>query len=160
VRIKTADIARIRRIPMLALLALAVGMLALAGCGGSKGTSSSAATPAETPSTESTASTTTSTTAPSTGTLSLAADPEGQLKYDKSSLSAKAGQVSIDFTNSSPLSHNVTVESSSGSVVGATPNFQGASKTLKLTLKPGTYKFFCSIPGHRQAGMEGTLTVK
>jgi uncharacterized cupredoxin-like copper-binding protein len=36
----------------------------------------------------------------------------------------------------------------------------GGSKTLAVTLKPGTYKFYCSVPGHRQAGMEGTLEVK
>ncbi len=67
--------------------------------------------------------------------------------------------MSIDFTNSSPLAHTVNVESSSGAVLGATPAFQGGSKTLTLDLKAGTYKFFCSVPGHRMAGMEGTLTV-
>jgi len=102
------------------------------------------------------------TPAPAAGagqTLSLASNPEGQLKYDTTSLSAKAGKVSIDFTNTAPLSHNVTVASSSGTVVGATPTFQGGSKTLSLTLKAGTYKFYCTVPGHRMAGMEGTLTV-
>jgi uncharacterized cupredoxin-like copper-binding protein len=53
----------------------------------------------------------------------------------------------------------VTIESS-GSNLGATPTFQGGSKTLTVTLKAGTYKFYCSVPGHRQAGMEGTLTVQ
>jgi uncharacterized cupredoxin-like copper-binding protein len=43
--------------------------------------------------------------------------------------------------------------------VGATPTFRGASNTLSLNLKPGTYTFFCSVPGHRQAGMQGTLVV-
>jgi uncharacterized cupredoxin-like copper-binding protein len=146
---------------MVSLLALAGAILALAGCGGSKGTSSSATPAATTPAT--TATTTESTTAapaPSSSALSLAANPEGQLKYDKTSLSAKAGKVAIAFTNSAPLPHNMTVESSSGSTVGATPTFQGGSKTLSLNLKPGTYKFYCSVPGHRQAGMEGTLVVK
>ena len=68
--------------------------------------------------------------------------------------------MTIDFKNMSEVGHNVTVESSSGSTVGATPTIQGSSKTLSLNLKPGTYKFFCSVPGHRQAGMEGTITVK
>jgi uncharacterized cupredoxin-like copper-binding protein len=68
--------------------------------------------------------------------------------------------VSITFTNKSALEHNLTVESSGGTVVGATPTFEGGSKTLAVTLKAGTYKFYCSVPGHRQAGMEGTITVK
>ena len=92
--------------------------------------------------------------------LSLQANAEGQLKYNTTSLSAKAGKVSIDFTNMASEGHNVTVESASGATLGATPTFQGGSKTLSLNLKPGTYKFFCSVPGHRMAGMEGTLTVK
>lgn len=92
--------------------------------------------------------------------LSLEANAEGQLKYNTTSLSAKAGKVSIDFTNMASEGHNVTVESASGATLGATPTFQGGSKTLSLNLKPGTYKFFCSVPGHRMAGMEGTLTVK
>jgi plastocyanin len=92
--------------------------------------------------------------------LSLEANAEGQLKYNTTSLTAKAGKVSIDFTNMAPEGHNVTVESASGGKIGATPTFQGGSKTLNLDLKPGTYKFFCSVPGHRMAGMEGTLTVK
>jgi plastocyanin len=158
VRLQNADEAGTWRISIVPLLALA-GILALAGCGSSSSTSSSASTPAATtPATTTTQSTTTS-SAPS-GALSLAANPEGQLKYSTTSLAAKAGTVSIDFTNMSPLGHNVTVESSSGSVVGATPTFSGGSKTLKLSLKPGTYKFYCSVPGHRMAGMEGTLTVK
>jgi plastocyanin len=92
--------------------------------------------------------------------LALESNPEGQLKYNKTTLSANAGKVSIDFTNMAPLAHNVTVASASGTVVGATPTFQGGSKALALNLKPGTYKFYCSVPGHRMAGMEGTLTVK
>ncbi|HTY96434.1 MAG TPA: plastocyanin/azurin family copper-binding protein [Solirubrobacteraceae bacterium] len=82
------------------------------------------------------------------------------MKYDKTAPAAKSGKVSIDFTNVAPLGHNVAVASSSGAVVGATPTFQGGSKTLSRNLKPGTYKFYCSVPGHRMAGMEGTLTVR
>jgi plastocyanin len=147
---------------------LAVGLLALAGCGSSSNTTSSttASTPATTATTTATTTPTTTVAGPSapatasSTSLSLEANPEGQLKYNKTSLSASAGKVSIAFTNSSPLEHNVTVESSAGKVLGATPTFKGGTKVLTLELKAGTYKFFCSVPGHRQAGMEGTLTVK
>jgi plastocyanin len=161
VRLPKADQARPWRISIVPLLALA-GIFALAGCGSSSSSSSSASTPTTTPAAPATASTTQSTPAPSSASssLSLEANPEGQLKYNTTSLTAKAGKVSIDFANMSSLGHNVTVESSAGATVGATPTFSGASKTLSLNLKPGTYKFYCSVPGHRQAGMEGTLTVK
>ncbi len=90
--------------------------------------------------------------------LALAANPAGQLSYDTKQLSAKAGTVSITMANMSPLEHNVTVAEGT-KVLGATPTFAGGSKTLVLKLKPGRYTFFCSVPGHRQGGMEGTLTV-
>jgi uncharacterized cupredoxin-like copper-binding protein len=96
-------------------------------------------------------------TSPATS-LKLAANPEGQLSYDTKTLSAKAGSVTITMTNSSPVEHNVTIAQGSR-ILGATPTFTGSSKTLALKLKPGTYEFYCSVPGHRQAGMEGTLTV-
>ena len=168
-RLQTAHAAKTRSMPMVSILALAAGLLVLAGCGSSSSTSSSASTPSTavaTPTTES-SSASTSTPAPSPApssaagqSLSLEANPEGQLKYNTTSLTAKAGKVSIDFTNMSPLGHNLTVASSSGAVVGATPTFESGSKTLSLDLKPGTYKFYCTVPGHRQAGMEGTLTVQ
>ncbi|HTP23165.1 MAG TPA: plastocyanin/azurin family copper-binding protein [Solirubrobacteraceae bacterium] len=83
------------------------------------------------------------------------------MKFTKSSLTAKAGTVTISFTNNSSLDHNLTVQQgTSGPVMGATPTFAGGTKTLKLTLKAGTYTFYCSVPGHRAAGMQGTLTVQ
>ncbi len=147
-----------------AALGLLVAGLSIAGCGSSSGGSSSSstpATPANTPTTSAGSSSSSSSSGGAAGqALSLEANPEGQLKYNTTSLTANAGKVSIDMTNMSSLAHNVTVESSSGTILGATPTFQGGSKTLTLNLKPGTYKFFCTVPGHRQAGMEGTLTVK
>ncbi|HEY1833276.1 MAG TPA: plastocyanin/azurin family copper-binding protein [Solirubrobacteraceae bacterium] len=90
--------------------------------------------------------------------LKLAAAPGGELSYNTKTLTAKAGKVTIEMTNMSPVEHNVTVAEGT-KVLGATPSFVGGSKTLTLTLKPGKYTFYCSVPGHRQAGMEGTLTV-
>jgi plastocyanin len=81
------------------------------------------------------------------------------LAFSTTSLKAKAGTVTIDFTNKAPLPHNFTLASSSGSVLGATPTFQGGTKSLKLSLKAGTYTFYCSVPGHRAGGMQGTLVV-
>jgi plastocyanin len=95
---------------------------------------------------------------PAATTLALAANTGGQLAYNTKQLSAKAGAVTIDFANASPIEHNVTI-AQAGTVLGATPTFIGGSKPLTLTLKPGTYTFYCSVPGHRQAGMEGTLKV-
>jgi plastocyanin len=96
--------------------------------------------------------------AAATTTLKLAASPAGQLAYDTKQLSAKAGTVKIGFANSSPIEHDVAIAQGSA-IAGQTPVFTGGSKTLTLTLKPGTYTFYCTVPGHRQAGMEGTLTV-
>jgi plastocyanin len=90
--------------------------------------------------------------------LKLAANPDGELDYNTKQLTARAGRVTITMTNMSPLEHNVTLAQGS-TVLGSTPTFQGGSKSLTLNLKPGTYKFYCSVPGHRAAGMEGTLTV-
>jgi plastocyanin len=148
-----------------------VGALALAGCGSS--TSSTSSTGASTASTSSSSASTPATTAPGPSptksgaagaggvqTLTLAANSGGELKYDKRLLTANAGKVAIDFTNMSPLDHNVTLEDSEQHLVGNTPTFQGGSRVLTLDLKPGVYKFFCSVPGHRMAGMEGELVVK
>jgi uncharacterized cupredoxin-like copper-binding protein len=87
------------------------------------------------------------------------ADHEGQLKFATKDLSAKAGTVTIGFANASPLPHNLTI-AQGATALGATPTFQGGTKTLTLKLAPGTYVFYCSVPGHRQAGMEGKLTVQ
>jgi uncharacterized cupredoxin-like copper-binding protein len=91
-------------------------------------------------------------------TLSIAADPTGKLAFDKSSLTAKEGTVTINFTNQAPLGHNFTIERN-GKVIAATPTFEGGTKTLKVGLSPGTYTFLCTVPGHAAAGMKGTLTI-
>jgi plastocyanin len=144
----------------LSMLALALGLLALAGCGSSSSSTSSATSAPAT--TTATPATTSTTSAPAAGaeTIAVAANPEGQFHYMPSTLSAKAGKVTIAFTNRAPLEHNLTVASAAGAVVGATPTFQGGAKSVTVSLTPGTYKFYCTVPGHRQAGMEGTLVVK
>lgn len=129
----------------------------VAACGGSSSSTSSAPASATTSSATTSSAAAAATSAP----LALAADPSGQLKFTKTTLSAKAGEVKIEFTNQASLPHNLTIaQGSGGAVAGATPTFQGGTKTLSVKLKPGTYTFYCSVPGHRQAGMQGTLTVQ
>ena len=88
----------------------------------------------------------------------LAAATGGQLAYDTKQLSTQAGSVTITFENASPLEHNVTL-AQVRKVLGATSTFTKGTRSVTLNLKPGTYTFYCSVPGHRQAGMEGTLKV-
>ena len=144
-----------RRTLLVGLAALLA--LAIAACG-----SSSSKTTTTTPTVEhhATTGTSTSKTSASSQHLTLEADKTGELKYNKTTLTAKAGAATLTLTNNSPLAHNVTIENSSGAKVAATTTFAGGSHTIPLNLKPGTYKFYCSVPGHRMAGMEGTLTVE
>ncbi|HEX2392445.1 MAG TPA: plastocyanin/azurin family copper-binding protein [Solirubrobacterales bacterium] len=94
------------------------------------------------------------------GSVKFEADPNGGIEYTTTSATAKAGQVTVEFSNPQPLTHDVAIEDSNGEVVGKTELISEGSDSASVNLKPGTYTFFCSVPGHRQAGMEGTLTVK
>lgn len=98
--------------------------------------------------------------APTSGPLALSANPQGILAFNTKTLVASSSHVTINFTNRSPLPHNVTIANAQGKVLGATPTFMGGTKTLSLTLPAGTYTYYCSVPGHEQAGMKGTLTVR
>jgi plastocyanin len=91
-------------------------------------------------------------------TLKIAADPGGALEFDKSSLTAKAGKVTIVMDNPSSLPHAVEIEGNGVEVEGETVEKGGVSKA-SADLKAGDYEFYCPVDGHKQAGMEGTLTV-
>lgn len=94
-------------------------------------------------------------------TIQIEADPEGGLAFTSDSISAKAGDVTIDFTNPQPAGHDADVEDASGKVVGETDVITESSDTGTMKdLQPGQYVYFCSVPGHREGGMEGTLTVE
>jgi plastocyanin len=100
------------------------------------------------------------------GKLSVAASPSGQLAYVTNKASATAGPVTIEMPNTSGVSHNIAIEtgeggaSEKGTKVGASTFTTKGTASVSVTLKPGTYTFFCEAPGHRAAGMYGTLTVK
>ena len=137
---------RRRLLPLLLVLTtLALGLAACGGGGNEAATTSSTAT------------------APSGGgggsTVKIAADPSGALKFDTTSLEATAGKVTIDFTNDSSLPHDVKIEGNGVNGEG-TDQVTGGSTSATVDLQPGTYTFYCSVDGHRAAGMEGTLVVK
>jgi plastocyanin len=139
-----------------AALVLVLASLALVACGSNSSSSSS--------------NTTTSESGAAAGggekaggggeTVSFEADPNGQLAYTTATATAKAGDVTIDFNNPQALEHDVAIEDSSGKIVGQTELVGESSTSAPVKLKPGTYHYFCTVPGHREAGMEGTLTVK
>lgn len=149
----------------LLVVPLAVGVLAFAGCGGSSDDSSgssesSTGSNAATEQPANNNATANSGSENAKGTIAVAADPGGQLAYEPDRLEGKAGKVSVDFTNDSPLPHDIVIDAPDGKEVAKTSVFTGGSETASFNAKPGTYTFYCSVPGHREGGMEGTLTIK
>jgi plastocyanin len=92
------------------------------------------------------------------GTLKLAADP-AQIAFDTTTLDAKAGKVTIDFENPSPLEHNIAIEQG-GKQIAISETIAKSKTSVSADLITGTYTFLCTVPGHAEAGMEGTLTVR
>ena len=93
------------------------------------------------------------------GKLEIPADPSGALAYAFGAAEAPAGQLEIDSQNESSIDHDIAIEGDGVSEKGPVVK-NGAVSKLTADLKPGEYTFFCSVPGHRQGGMEGKLTVK
>jgi plastocyanin len=138
------------------LAALAIASLALAACGGDDDDDETTPAPAQ--------------TQPADGgggggggaaqALQLTADPSGALKFDTDQLDANAGKVTIDFTNPAGLTHDVVLEQDSQELGRTDLISNGDQDSFTVTLQPGDYTYYCSVPGHRESGMEGTLTVK
>jgi plastocyanin len=143
-----------------ALLALALASTALIACGSSNNATTT--TGGETTSEGTSGAATQESEGGGGGgsTVSLEADPGGQITYTTKSATAKAGKVTIDFKNPQALSHDVAIEGSGGETVGKTQLIAESQTSTTVNLKPGKYTFYCTVPGHREAGMEGTLTVK
>src|SRR5919109_3025185 len=93
-------------------------------------------------------------------TLPLKAVPSGAFAYQEKTLSAKSGSVTIDFDNPAQIDHDVCVEGPSGDQLGCSDVVAAGKATLSVDLsQPGSYTYYCSVDQHREAGMEGTLTV-
>lgn len=153
-----------KRLPLLAVIAagLAALSLGLSACGDDSSSADETTTQAA-PATTAPATTAPATTAPATTSgstaakvLKLQADPSGALKYVQTTLTTTAGAVDIAFTNDSSVPHDVTIEGKGSSEIIS----GGKTSDLKISNLPaGTYTYYCSVPGHEQAGMKGTLTV-
>jgi plastocyanin len=91
--------------------------------------------------------------------LRLSADRGGDLRFDKETLESSAGRVTLVMENPSSIPHNVSIEGGSVDEEGNTVQ-RGGTSTVRATLRPGRYEFYCSVPGHRQGGMVGRLTVR
>jgi plastocyanin len=145
-----------------ALFALVLAALALVACGGGSDTSSSEETSggAAQEETSESGKEAEGGSAGSANAVDIEADPSGNLAFTSDTATAKAGKDTINFTNESPVPHDVKIEDENGEEIGGTEVINEGSDSAEVELEPGTYTYYCSIPGHRQAGMEGTLTVK
>jgi mono/diheme cytochrome c family protein len=90
------------------------------------------------------------------GVLTIPADPNGQLAFTDSKATGTPGAVTITMPNKSGVDHDIQIDG-----LGKGPVVTSGDSSFKATLEAGkTYTYYCGVPGHRQAGMEGTLTVK
>jgi plastocyanin len=90
------------------------------------------------------------------GTLSIPADPNGQIAFQTNQASAPPGKVTLEMPNKSGTPHDIVID---GKGRGQVVQNGGVSK-FTATFAAGTYTYYCSVDGHRQAGMQGKLTVK
>lgn len=139
---------------LLALVAIAAIPVALAACGSDDSTSTSASSD-----TSSTAATTESSTTAAGGGGGAVQIGETEYKLDPSDPTVKAGSVTFDVSNDGTTTHNLQIE---GNGVEETTDSLSPGDTGQLTvdLKPGTYEMYCTIDGHKDLGMDGTITVQ
>jgi plastocyanin len=136
------------------LVAIALALFGLAACGDDDDDDASGeTTAAEETTTEATGG------GGGGGMIDISAAASGDLAYDQTSVETSAGQNELNFDNPAEVSHDVVIEDSSGGEVGKTDLIAASTTSTSVELTPGEYTFYCSVPGHREGGMEGTLTV-
>ena len=143
-----------------ALFALLLAALALVACGGGSDTTSDETAPAPETTKEAEGEKEAKGGTAGASTLEFEADPSGNLAYTTDEATSKAGKVTVNFTNQSAVPHDVALEDEAGETIAKTETVAEGTESTTAELKPGKYTFYCTVPGHRQAGMEGTLTVK
>jgi plastocyanin len=92
--------------------------------------------------------------------LDVSSPADGSLVFQPNGLTAKPGNVDVTYDNPSQIPHSIAVATANGNVLGEVQPFTNGKQSVDLTnLAPGKYTFYCTVPGHREAGMEGSLTV-
>jgi plastocyanin len=95
-----------------------------------------------------------------TESLAVSSPADGALVYQPNGLTAKPGNVTITYDNPSPVPHSIAVATANGNVLGEVQPFTAGKQSVQLSnLAAGKYVFYCTVPGHREAGMQGNLTV-
>src|SRR5215208_6497054 len=95
-----------------------------------------------------------------TENLDVSSPADGGLVFQPNGLTAKPGNVTITYDNPSPVPHSIAVATANGNVLGEVQPFTAGTESVDLTnVAAGKYVFYCTVPGHREAGMEGDLTV-
>lgn len=143
-----------------ALLVLALASFALVACGGDDDDSDTTATDTSGGAAAESGKEAGGAGSGGGATLEFEADPNGGLAYTTTEASAKAGKVKVVFNNPQPAGHDVAIEDSGGKQIAATDVITQGTDSTTANLKAGEYTFYCSVPGHREGGMEGTLTVE
>jgi plastocyanin len=93
------------------------------------------------------------------GVLEMPADPNGGLFFEFADATAPAGQLKLESVNDASIDHNIALEGNGVNEEGPVVKDGGTSE-ITVDVEPGEYTFYCSVEGHREGGMEGTLTVK
>jgi uncharacterized cupredoxin-like copper-binding protein len=90
------------------------------------------------------------------GSLQIDADPTGQLAFVTDVATGTPGQITVKMANKSGTPHDIVIDGKGkGEIVQ-----NGGVSQFEADFTAGSYTFYCSVPGHRQAGMQGKLTVK
>ena len=150
-----------RALILLLIAVFSIGLLA--ACGGDDDDGSG-----ETPTEATTASTTPTAPADTSGeepapapaeptVVEIPAD-ETMLAYQVTEATAPAGEVTLRMPNPSAVPHNIAVEMPTAAEGEVVEN--GGVSEITVNFPAGEYEYFCTVPGHRGAGMTGTLTVE
>jgi plastocyanin len=95
-----------------------------------------------------------------TENLDVSSPADGGLVYQPNGLTAKPGNITITYDNPSQVPHSIAVATANGNVIGDVQPFTAGKESVNLSnVAPGKYVFYCTVPGHREAGMQGDLTI-